>query len=53
LLLFLFNFKDGDTALIEASKKGHFEVLKLLIENGGDLNIQNKVKIIVFLILFN
>jgi ankyrin repeat protein len=31
------------TALIKVSLNGHFEIVKLLIENNADVNIQDKV----------
>ena len=34
--------KNGDTALIRACEYGHLEVVKLLIENGAELNMQEE-----------
>jgi hypothetical protein len=49
LLFFLFIiFKYGDTALINASEQGHCEIVKLLIENNADVNIQNNVFFLFF-----
>jgi ankyrin repeat protein len=36
-------YKNGNTVLISASYNGHFEIVKLLINNNADLNIQDKV----------
>ena len=33
--------KDGSTALLFASFKGHLEILKYVVENGADLNAKN------------
>jgi ankyrin repeat protein len=53
LLFFLFSslfiIKYGYTALMFASKKGYFEIVKLLIENNADVNFQNKVFFFNFL----
>jgi ankyrin repeat protein len=46
LLLFLFLIKfwlKGLTALMIALKNDHFEIVKFLIENNADVNIQNDV----------
>ena len=33
----------GNTALIEASESGHSAVVKLLVDNGADVEEKNKV----------
>ena len=35
--------QDGDTSLIAASQEGHVTVVRLLLENGADVNICAKV----------
>ena len=32
----------GDTSLIVAANKGHTDFVKILLENGADVNLQNK-----------
>jgi len=34
--------EDGFTALMEASQKGHTEIVKMLIDTGAQVNIKNK-----------
>ena len=34
----------GDTALMEAARRGHSETVRVLVEVGADLNVQNKVR---------
>jgi ankyrin repeat protein len=54
IILFLFHFyKDGNTALIYASCEGHFEIVKLLIANNADMNIQHKVFLYLYIIILN
>ena len=38
--------QDGDSALIEAAKRGITEVVSLLVKAGAALDLQNKVKIL-------
>jgi ankyrin repeat protein len=33
----------GDTILLWASREGHLELVRLILENGGDINFQNEV----------
>ena len=33
--------KDGDTALIEAARQGHFEIVQVLLEQGANPNLKN------------
>ena len=39
----LFSPQYGDTALHDASRKGHPEVVKLLLQSHADMNVKNKV----------
>ena len=39
--------KDGRTPLIQASMKGHIEVVGVLVEHGADLNAADRVRIFV------
>jgi hypothetical protein len=43
IFIYYYFFKYGFTALTSASYYGHFEILKLLIENNADVNIQDEV----------
>jgi hypothetical protein len=43
-------YKNGTTALMIASYKDYFEIVKILIENNADKNIQNKVFFFLLLI---
>ena len=43
ILLSLFFVQDGDTALILAASTGQFDIVKLLLHQGADPNIVNKV----------
>ena len=36
-------FQDGWTALMRASLLGHMECVKVLLDRGADVNMQNKV----------
>ena len=38
-------YQDGWTALMIASEKGHKEVVKLLLDHGANINMQNKVSV--------
>ena len=42
-----FNSQNGRTPLYWASSRGHTAVVKILMENNADINICNKVNIIV------
>jgi hypothetical protein len=48
--IFIIIKKNGNTSLIIAAEKGHFEIVKSLIENNADINIQDNV--FYFFILF-
>ena len=37
--------QDGDTALHKAAKRGHIEVVVLLLEHGVSANVQNNVSV--------
>ena len=37
------SFQDGQTALMEASLKGHVESVKMLADRGAEVNMQKKV----------
>ena len=39
----LFSLQSGDTALHEASRYGHLEVVKLLLQSHADVNVKNNV----------
>ena len=47
-LTFLFIFKDGDTPLHMAAFHGFEEIVKIFIEHGANVNIQNKVFFLIF-----
>jgi ankyrin repeat protein len=51
LFVFIINYKNGTTALIYASEIGHFEIVKLLIENYAEVNIQDEV--FIFFVIYN
>ena len=36
-------FQSGWTALMKASESGHMECVKVLLDRGADVNMQNKV----------
>ena len=36
--------QDGDTALLLACREGKVDVVKVLLQAGADMNIQNKVR---------
>jgi ankyrin repeat protein len=42
-IIFIIIYKYDTTALMIASEKKNFEIVKLLIENNADVNIQDKV----------
>jgi ankyrin repeat protein len=50
-----YQLDNNKTGLIYASKNGHFEIVKLLVENNCDMNIQdiNKNTALMFAILYN
>jgi hypothetical protein len=55
IYLFFFliiDFKFGTTALIHAAEKENFKILKFLIENNSDINIQDKVFFLFYTIFF-
>ena len=35
--------QNGKSPLMEASSGGHFEIVKLLLDKGADVNVLNKV----------
>ena len=37
----------GDTALIKAAEKGHASTVKILVEHGAAVDIQNKVALVL------
>ena len=41
----MFTSQEGDTALLMACRYGHFNIAKLLIHNGADINHQNNVRL--------
>ena len=43
----LLSLQDGETALIKASEGGHMECVKLLVDKGVDVNMQDKVSVVV------
>ena len=43
--------QDGRTAIIHAAIEGHVNCLKLLVDNGGDINTTNKVSDFFIIIL--
>ena len=43
LLWIIFILQNGVSALIIASEEGHYEVADLLIEQGANVNLQDKV----------
>ena len=44
---FFFNVKDGATLLYIAAQKGHEQVVQLLLEKGANVDLANKVLLIV------
>ena len=40
------SLQDGDTALVKAAEKGHTSTVKILVEHGAAVDIQNKVTIL-------
>ena len=38
-----FNLQDGESPLMVASHLGHYEIVKLLLDKGAEVNLQNKV----------
>ena len=42
--LFTFPPQHGDTALIEAAKCGHLEVVRLLLDRGANIEHKNRVR---------
>ena len=38
-----FSLQSGESALMKASSEGHVECVKLLLENGADVNHKNEV----------
>ena len=42
IYIFFFFFLSGWTALMSASEEGHVEVVKMLLANGADVNVQTK-----------
>ena len=47
----LYYYKDGRTALYIAAYNGHVECLAALLSAGADLNMQDKVSILLILTL--
>ena len=47
--MFLFRncVQNGNTALMEASESGHTAVVKVLVENGADVEEKNKVGVFI------
>jgi ankyrin repeat protein len=43
LLLSYFSPQSGDTALHDASNKGHPEVVQILVQSHADVNVKNRV----------
>ena len=41
----LLSLQDGETALMKASWKGHMECVKVLLDNGAEVNKQDKVSV--------
>ena len=39
----LYKKQDGHTALMEAGLRGHSETVRVLVQHGADLNVQDKV----------
>jgi ankyrin repeat protein len=47
----LFIMQDGWTAIIWATSTAKFDILKLLIDSGGDINFRNNVSDLLVVIL--
>ena len=47
LCVVLCTLQDGWSALMTASQHGHYEIVKVLIERGANINSQNKVSMTV------
>ena len=43
IYIFFFFFLSGGTALMDASSEGHVEVVKMLLANGADVNVQDNM----------
>ena len=41
------SLQDGWTALMMASENGHMECVKVLLDRGADVNMQNTVSVVV------
>ena len=46
-----FTIQNGDTALDQASIKGHHKVVELLLEAGANPNVQGKVKRVMHILM--
>ena len=40
--------QDGETAIFFAARSGHTNVVKILVENGAEVDHRNKVTIIIY-----
>ena len=43
-----FSLQDGETALMKASEAGKVECIKVLLDRGAEVNMQDKVSGVVF-----
>ena len=47
-----FSLQDGWTALMKASKAGHIECVKVLLDRGAEVNMQNKVSGVIIHLVY-